>query len=164
MASASSQRTTQSSSHASASGDSNSLMTSTEATSMPRVLQLRQPGPDRAADARVEDALEVLQGGGIGEDDRAQGGGVVGAEAALDLGPGVGVVVADLARHDIGVDRHGARLPQHPRHRALPAADVAGEADDLHDPADATGSGWQRGQKCVLRWPTTIRRMARPHR
>ena len=90
--------------------------------------------------------------------------GLVGPEAALDLGARLGIVVADLARDGVGVHGRRPEVAQHPGHGALSAADVAGQADHLHGPADPTGSGWQWGQKCVLRWATTMRRIGRPHR
>ena len=100
----------------------------------------------------MEDPLEVSQRVGIGEDDLGQLGGLVGPEAALDLGARLGIVVADLARDGVGVHGRRPEVAQHPGHGALSAADVAGQADHLHGPPDPTGSGWQWGQKWVLRW------------
>ena len=141
-----------------------SLIASTTATSLPALVELREPRADRAAHAGVEDGLEVTQGGAIAEDDRRELARVVGAEPSLELDPDIGVVLTELARDPVRVDRRGTELPQHARHGALPAADVAGQADHPHAASPFTASGWQCGQKWVLRCPTTMRSIRRPQR
>jgi len=111
----------------------------------------------------MHDRLEIRQRGRVAEDDIGQVGGIRRSEPLLDPAPRDAVVGAHLAGEGIGVDRRHTQVAQHPGHRALAAADVAGQPDHLHG-RPSTGGGWQCGQKCVLRWPTTMREIGRPQR
>ena len=95
-------------------------------------------GPDR----RVGDRLEVAQGGGVAEDEAAEGGTVegavggqdLGAEAVDDGGEAGGAGLDDLARHRVGVDDDRAEGGQLGRHGRLARPDPAGEAHAQHAP------------------------------
>ena len=127
-------------------------------------VELGQSRADLVAHPGMENRLELAERGAVVEHDPSQRRGVRRPEAALDGGAHLGVVVPQLARHGVGVDDRRAEVVEHPRHGALAAADVAGQADDDHRAPSSSGRRWQRGQKCVLRWPTTIRSIGRPQR
>jgi hypothetical protein len=103
----------------------------------------------------MQDRLELAQGRRVVEYRAPQRTGVEGAEAPLNGGARVAVVLADLARDGVGVDMRRSQVAKHAGDRALAAAEVAGQANDLHGlaspPATGSGMGWQCGQKCVLR-------------
>ena len=92
-------------------------MASTAGHLDPALGELGEPRPHGSANARVEDPLQVAQRAGVAEHDARQLVGLVGPESALDLGPRVGVVVADLAGDGVGVDRRHPDFAEHARPR-----------------------------------------------
>jgi hypothetical protein len=106
---------------------------------MTAAVGLSQATPDVGLNRRMEQTLEVAQGGCIGEDDRTEGasidpagGGHQARPEALD-NPWDDWTTGrqELVDQLIGVDVLSTEITEHRTHRAFATADVAGQADPV---------------------------------